>query len=332
MQNVKTETTLLCKHFFTSVCKRILQLGPRTYQEGSNDRVESGIPERIAGDLGFVGPTMPLLTEADFTKVTTLEPGYLGNLFVELMSAFEAIAATPEATPEFRIQSLRQTRGETKKTPGAPVTSEELLITDAEAQKTIKEKGSRLVSKMEAEKPTLATKTRALKDAFNKDGRTRIIEQAQNYRYRVDRINNILRRVRKLISSGKDQNNLGTALATSAGRAENAYQKYFYTDISKANDMLADLAKSMNITVQETLARLHMYAIHLHDPERRKIKYLREVPLTDNQAVRDRDSIIFNFFLRNFIELFEIFTHPIPYLHAFTKSNWVYWDTFPYVV
>lgn len=243
---------------------------------------------RIAGDLGISS----LFTEADFSKVTTTEQGYLGNLFIELMSAFEAIASPPEATPEFRIQNLGQRGGETKKTQGVPVTSEELLVTDAEAQKTIKETGNRLVSKMEAEKPTLATKTRALKDAFNKDGRTRIIEQAQNYRYRVDRINNILRRVGKLISFGKDQNNLGTALATSAGRAENAYQKHFYTDISKANDMLADLAKSMGITVQDALARLHMYAIHLHDPERRKIKYLREVPLADNQAVRDRDSII----------------------------------------
>jgi len=243
---------------------------------------------RIAGDLGISS----LFTEADFSKVTTTEQGYLGNLFIELMSAFEAIASPPEATPEFRIQNLGQRGSETKKTQGVPVTSEELLVTDAEAQKTIKETGNRLVSKMEAEKPTLATKTRALKDAFNKDGRTRIIEQTQNYRYRVDRINNILRRVGKLISFGKDQNNLGTALATSAGRAENAYQKHFYTDISKANDMLADLAKSMGITVQDALARLHMYAIHLHDPERRKIKYLREVPLTDNQAVRDRDSII----------------------------------------
>jgi len=204
------------------------------------------------------------------TDVANVELNEQNALF-DLMANFEQILSAPEAIPEF---------------------DKSLQITDAEAQKTIKETGNRLVSKMEAEKPTLATKTRALKDAFNKDGRTRIIEQAQNYRYRVDRINNILRRVGKLISFGKDQNNLGTALATSAGRAENAYQKHFYTDISKANDMLADLAKSMGITVQDALARLHMYAIHLHDPERRKIKYLREVPLADNQAVRDRDSII----------------------------------------
>jgi hypothetical protein len=209
-------------------------------------------------------------TSAVQTDVASVELNEQNALF-DLMANFEQILSAPEAIPEF---------------------DKSLQITDAEAQKTIKETGNRLVSKMEAEKPTLATKTRALKDAFNKDGRTRIIEQAQNYRYRVDRINNILRRVGKLISFGKDQNNLGTALATSAGRAENAYQKHFYTDISKANDMLADLAKSMGITVQDALARLHMYAIHLHDPERRKIKYLREVPLTDNQAVRDRDSII----------------------------------------
>ncbi len=209
-------------------------------------------------------------TSAVQTDVASVELNEQNALF-DLMANFEQILSAPEAIPDF---------------------DKSLQITDAEAQKTIKETGNRLVSKMEAEKPTLATKTRALKDAFNKDGRTRIIEQAQNYRYRVDRINNILRRVGKLISFGKDQNNLGTALATSAGRAENAYQKHFYTDISKANDMLADLAKSMGITVQDALARLHMYAIHLHDPERRKIKYLREVPLTDNQAVRDRDSII----------------------------------------
>ena len=248
--------------------------------------------ERIAGDLGFVGPTMPLLTEADFTKVTTLEPGYLGNLFVELMSAFEAIAATPEATPEFRIQSLRQTRGETKKTPGAPVISEELLITDAEAKEEISKTNERLLTRLEASRPTVATKARALKDMFDKDGRTRIIELTQNYRYRLDRLNDTLRRLGKLISYGDKQTNAGTAVASSAGRAETIYQKEFYNDINDANDTLAKLSKAKRLSVQETLTHLHMYAIHLHDKERREIKYLREAPLADDNAVKERVRIL----------------------------------------
>lgn len=243
---------------------------------------------RIAGDLGISS----LFTEADFSKVTTTEQGYLGNLFIELMSAFEAIASPPEATPEFRIQNLGQRGGETKKTQGVPVTSEELLVTDAEAQKSIKETGSRLVENMDADRPTLATRIRALKDAFSKDGRTRIIEDTQNYRYRIGRINETLRQLNKLISVGDKRTNLGTALDTSAGRAETIYQKEFYSDIAKANDMLADLAKSMGISAQNALARLHMYIIHLHDPERRKIKYLREVPLVDDDAIRDRNAIL----------------------------------------
>jgi hypothetical protein len=209
-------------------------------------------------------------TSAVQTDVASVELNEQNALF-DLMANFEQILSAPEAIPEF---------------------DKSLQITDAEAQKTIKETGARLVGKMDADRPTLATRFRALKDMFNKDGRTRIIEETQNYRYRVGRINETLRQLNKLVSVGDKRTNLGTALDTSAGRAETIYQKEFYADIDKANDMLADLAKSMGISAQDALARLHMYIIHLHDPERRKIKYLREVPLVDDNAIRDRNAIL----------------------------------------
>jgi hypothetical protein len=243
---------------------------------------------RIAGDLGVSS----LLTEVDFSKVTTIDPGYLGNAFVELISAFEEIGSAPEAIPEFRLQEVKKNEKGEYVVYKAGKPEQELLITDAEADKAINEAGSRFVNKMEQQNPTLATKTKSVASMFNKDGRTRIIELMQNYRYRLDRLQDVLRRAKKLISFGDKQNNIGTATSTAAGRAETIYQKNFFVDIGKANELLADLAKSMNTNVQNVLARLHMYAIHLHDPERRKIKYLREVPLVDNQAVRDREEIL----------------------------------------
>jgi len=204
------------------------------------------------------------------TDVANVELNEQNALF-DLMANFEQILSAPEAIPEF---------------------DKSLQITDAEAQKSIDETDKRLLPKLEASRPTIATKTRAVKSMFDKDGRTRIIELAQNYRYRLDRLNDYLRRAGKLISHTDKQNNAGTAVASSAGRAETIYQKEFYTDVDKANDMLADLSKASGLSVEKTLTRLHMYAIHLHDKERREIKYLREAPLTDDNAVKERIRIL----------------------------------------
>ena len=204
------------------------------------------------------------------TDVANVELNEQNALF-DLMANFEQILSAPEVIPEF---------------------DKSLQITDAEAQKSIDETDKRLLPKLEASRPTIATKTRAVKSMFDKDGRTRIIELAQNYRYRLDRLNDYLRRAGKLISHTDKQNNAGTAVASSAGRAETIYQKEFYTDVDKANDMLADLSKASGLSVEKTLTRLHMYAIHLHDKERREIKYLREAPLTDDNAVKERIRIL----------------------------------------
>ncbi|NDG33293.1 hypothetical protein EB118_24905, partial [bacterium] len=139
---------------------------------------------------------------------------------------------------------------------------------------------------------TLATKTKSVASMFSKDGRTEIIETMQNYRYRVDRVNDILLRTKKLISFGPKQNSLGSALTLSSGKAESFYQKNFFVPISEANDMLADLAKSMNSNATDVLSLLHLYVIHKHDPERRAVKYLREVPLVNNDAITEREKIL----------------------------------------
>jgi hypothetical protein len=86
-------------------------------------------------------------------------------------------------------------------------------------------------------------------------------------------------------------NNIYTQLSLAAGQAKNVFQRLFYKDFSDANQTLADMAKLYKLPVEKMLARMHVYAIGLHGPERRRIKFLREAPLTSDVAESRRQEI-----------------------------------------
>jgi hypothetical protein len=234
-------------------------------------------------DLGIKDEFAPGETQYENRQrvATTFEPGYLGNVFLELMGAFSEIAAAPEPVPNWSEGNVN-IKGKPKV---APPTSQQTGTMDSFEDAGVK--------KLDNAAPSIGKRIQGLRKFLStKQGWTEAIRYAQNYRVRLDKFQDMLMRTKSLVSSGPNQNNTGTAVSTSSGMAELAYQKGFYKNIDDANQILKKLSKATGKNVKQVLARLHAYAIFKHDPERRKVKFLREAPLKSAQAVIDRDKII----------------------------------------
>ena len=234
-------------------------------------------------DLGIKDEFAPGETQYENRQrvATTFEPGYLGNVFLELMGAFSEIAAAPEPVPNWSEGNVN-IKGKPKV---APPTSQQTGTMDSFEDAGVK--------KLDNAAPSIGKRIQGLRKFLStKQGWTEAIRYAQNYRVRLDKFQDMLMRTKSLVSSGPNQNNTGTAVSTSSGMAELAYQKGFYKNIDDANQILRKLSKATGKNVKQVLARLHAYAIFKHDPERRKVKFLRDAPLKSAQAVIDRDKII----------------------------------------
>jgi hypothetical protein len=234
-------------------------------------------------DLGIKDEFAPGETQYENRQrvATTFEPGYLGNVFLELMGAFSEIASAPEPVPNWSEGNVN-IKGKPKV---APPTSQQTGTMDSFEDAGVK--------KLDNAAPSIGKRIQGLRKFLStKQGWTEAIRYAQNYRVRLDKFQDMLMRTKSLVSSGPNQNNTGTAVSTSSGMAELAYQKGFYKNIDDANQILRKLSKATGKNVKQVLARLHAYAIFKHDPERRKVKFLRDAPLKSAQAVIDRDKII----------------------------------------
>jgi len=208
--------------------------------------------------------------DTDIDRVVAVKQLNEQNAFFELLANFERILAAPEPIADF----------------GAT-----LPISSADGRKAAKQVEDRLVNKFDEQKPSLASRTKSIKNMFTREYALKLNEQLVNYRARLDQWNDTLLRAGRLISDTDKQNNVGTAVTSAAGRGATAFQKELFTPIQDFHSALRALTQNMRMPAKRVLARLHMYAIHLHDPERRLIKYLREVPLVDNAAIVKRNQL-----------------------------------------
>jgi hypothetical protein len=160
------------------------------------------------------------------------------------------------------------------------------------AEQTAAELEKSLSEKLVDNKPGIGEYKRSLDKLMTREGITNFIKKVQNERIWVKRFQDYLDDTGQLVSSDPSRlNNIYTQLSLAAGQAKNVFQKAFYKDFSDANDMLAEMVKQYKMPVEKMLARLHVYAIGLHGPERRRVKFLREAPLTSDVAEARRQEI-----------------------------------------
>jgi hypothetical protein len=213
--------------------------------------------------------TAAIMRLVDFVK-ETFKP--TGNLALEVSEVFQEIAAAPDRPIQMRPLPATAGFGKAEQTA-------------AELEKSLSEK---LVDN----KPGIGEYKRSLDKLMTREGITNFIKKVQNERIWVKRFQDYLDDTGQLVSSDPSRlNNIYTQLSLAAGQAKNVFQKAFYKDFSDANDMLAEMVKQYKMPVEKMLARLHVYAIGLHGPERRRVKFLREAPLTSDVAEARRQEI-----------------------------------------
>jgi len=213
----------------------------------------------------------------------SVEPGYLGNAFLEMMGAFNDIAAAPPelGIPEFAVElPIKLTKA--KKAP-------------AIKQPTYKDNLERKADRMRSSRKTLKSRAQAVYKFFKQPSKevwldtVRLLQNTRAYLYDLQET---LSRAGALVSSGDKQNNTATASTAAGSIGENVFQRKYYKIQKEIQDLLIEIADAYNSDIEFVLARLHTYAIFLHDPERRIIKWLKEAPLTNVQAVTARDALV----------------------------------------
>lgn len=213
--------------------------------------------------------TGAIMRLVDFVK-DTFRP--TGNLALEVSEVFQEIAAAPDRPIQMAPLPATATLGK--------------------VEQTAEQLENSLSKRLEESKPGLGEYKRSVNKLLTREGITNFIKKVQNERIWVKRFQDYLDSTGQLVSVNPEKmNNIYTQLSLAAGRAKNIFQTLFYKDFDDANQMLSDMSKLYKMPVEKMLARLHVYAIALHGPERRRIKFLREAPLTSEVAETRRQEI-----------------------------------------
>lgn len=89
----------------------------------------------------------------------------------------------------------------------------------------------------------------------------------------------------RYVAYGLGFNNIYDQITLSSGNAHWLYTQYVQEDNEAVRQAVADYAKARKLDVDTALKELGMYAVALHEPERRETLYLRTVDLTDTKTL-----------------------------------------------
>jgi hypothetical protein len=209
-------------------------------------------------------------------KFLTTFPGYEGNLLLEMSEVFSRILATPEGGIDVAPLAKKEDESavEQKMRESAeviPPEDSEYAISAEQQPKNIK----------------------YFKDLlFTKPGWRRIVSKIQNERYAIKhwQDENDLRE--KSIYEGKKINTINDQLTLATGRAKNKFNEKvegLYEALDKA---IYNLSKASDLAIDKTLDMAHRVLEALHEPERRVVKYLMTVPLSDTANISFGNTMI----------------------------------------
>lgn len=152
--------------------------------------------------------------------------------------------------------------------------------------------------KLPREKQTYAQAKEGLrKDVESKEGAPqvkKIFTTREGWHWFVRKFQNsreVLKRIQKamaanglLISQGANRNDVAAQFDLSSALAETNYNEKLMPLYKDINSLAASYAKAAGLSFEEAMAELHLYAELKHEPERRHVLYLLNVPMKDDAA------------------------------------------------
>jgi hypothetical protein len=189
------------------------------------------------------------------------------NALLEILNSFEKIIAAP---PEEGIEmaSLPAAAAQVLQA-GAPVEtrSAEQILKDALDSVEIKR----------------YTPKSVLSSIFSKAGYNKGVELLQNNRAPLKSLYNYARKFPGLVTLvGPKPNDVQNNIVLSTGKAVDIFQKELYLDIKALDDSIEVYANSLNLPIEKAMSRLHLIFQALHEPERRRVKFLMDMKLEND--------------------------------------------------
>jgi hypothetical protein len=139
--------------------------------------------------------------------------------------------------------------------------------------------------KLEKKHPTEPAVRGAVKFLKTHEGSEWLIRKFQNDRRPLKVLQDILVRAGKLIVGEENFNNLYSLISLSSGNAFHVMTQYFQKDMHDVHEAVEAYAKARNLNLMDALSDLNLYMVARHEPERRLIKFLRNVPLDNTKLI-----------------------------------------------
>lgn len=200
------------------------------------------------------------------------EPGFKGNLLLEAADIIQQLFTAPTGGIEqlggkegfgAELQSKGTAKTVQATTPGQQSAKQ---MTD-EALKTVTLKEH--------------TPTVFFKNLFTKAGFQAAVEYFQNDRAPLKFLFDRARMFGIVSVIGGNANDVYNGITRSIGMSVNKYATEMKPQTDEVNNAVEAYANKLNIPVKEALSRLHLILQARHEPERRHIKFLLNVPLDD---------------------------------------------------
>jgi hypothetical protein len=117
-----------------------------------------------------------------------------------------------------------------------------------------------------------------------RDGWNWWVRKFQNSRAVLRRIQLAMERNNLLKSQGEDRNDVAAQFDASSALADKYYRERLQTAYKDIDKLAAEYADASGQSFERAMAQLHLYAELKHEPERRHVLFLLNVPLNDQAA------------------------------------------------
>ena len=276
LYDAKAQTEELTAEMYAQVAKEYGSMDPDELYEAIKDAKTVG--EFATSMLNEEGNEKEVVVKKEKVHATqarkflTTYPGYEGNLMLEMSEIFSRILASPEKG--IKVAPLAVKKAETKMDNGSILPSKDKpgSITKEQQPRNIK----------------------YFKDLlFTRQGWRRIATAVQNDRYEVKHWQDMRDLAGQIYYEGKDKiNNVYGQLARAPAQGMNLYRSLIEGTYEKLDKSISDLSKATGFDIKDTLELLHNVAVGMHDYERRLVKYLKIVPLSEKKNLKYNGKMI----------------------------------------
>lgn len=279
----KSQKLLVPVDYYNETSKRTVRTGtytkaPKTQQRGKETKGLSEEEQKEAVLSPIAGELVMERGVSNLKRLILIQPGFKGNLLLEAADAISQIFEAPTGGIE-QLAGKEAIGSElyagAKGAAGKPTTQKA-------PKKTTQRSPDEIIAEQKLPNEKSTNKVRDFMTSTA--GVRRLATIFANSRYPIKVWEDGLQRAKKIIDAGPKLNNIYTQITLSAARAKDLYLTMVNTPATELQKAIGEYAKAAKVDSDLALKQLHTYFMALHEPERRAIKFLRNVPLKNSDV------------------------------------------------